>query len=78
MMPHIPGPPGTLFNNDQRGVVAWYLTWQESYGYCMWHNYYDYQVSKAHDGFYGLVQVNHFLDSMVRQLQYTKPAILCA
>ncbi|KAG9312776.1 hypothetical protein JVU11DRAFT_6188 [Chiua virens] len=41
LMPHLPGPPGTLFNSMQRGIVAWYLTWDHMQGYKMWHNDYD-------------------------------------
>ena len=55
MMPHLPGPPGTLFNNDQRTFVAWCLDWQEISGYAMWHNYYDGQVSEVYNDFRVLI-----------------------
>ncbi|KAI9458306.1 hypothetical protein HD554DRAFT_2177405 [Boletus coccyginus] len=44
LMPHLPGPAGTMFNINQRAVVSWYLTWDATQGYIIWHNIHDSQI----------------------------------
>lgn len=58
MMPHLPGPPGTLYTNVQKLAVRWFLGWDDRYGYkSMWHTFYDEEVSDTYDGIH--VLINH-------------------